>query len=148
MTLLEYLALAAGAWFMGFFPLAEIIVAVPAATAAGLDDVSVIVWTVFGNFTPVVLITLGYDWIARSPYLRAWLTRLASEKARARMDHYGVWFVLLVTPWTGVWVMSVAAKALGMRTERVLMAAGASILIYAVAVLLLVRFGAGLFASA
>lgn len=41
--MLEYLARAAAAWFVGFFPLAEIYVAVPAAMAAGLDDVSVVV---------------------------------------------------------------------------------------------------------
>ena len=40
----DYIALAFGAWFAGFFPLAEIYVAVPLALASGLDGVSTVFW--------------------------------------------------------------------------------------------------------
>ncbi|GAB4519295.1 MAG: hypothetical protein OHK0046_27950 [Anaerolineae bacterium] len=137
----DYLIKAAGAWFVGFFPLAEIYVAIPAAVAAGLDNVSVIVWTVFGNFTPVLLINFLYEWLIRYERVRKWLEGLVSEKVKARINRWGTWFVLLVTPWTGVWVMSVTAKALGMNSQRFLVASFISILVYAIVLLLMLRLG-------
>ena len=139
--MLDYLVIAFGAWFLGFFPLAEIYVAVPAAVATGMDDISVIFWTVLGNFTPVLIITLFYGWLMRNERIQGWLTRFASEKVRARVDRYGVLFVLLVTPWTGIWVMTVTARALGMNQTRFMMAAFVSIFSYAVIVLVLIRAG-------
>jgi uncharacterized membrane protein len=146
--MLDYVVKAAGAWFVGFFPLAEIYVAVPAAVAAGLDDLSIIVWTVFGNFTPALLIAFLYQGLTRMERLRAWLERLHSEKVKARVDRYGLWFVLLLTPWTGMWVMAVTAKAVGMNTNRFLIASFISILVYAIALLLLLRAGISVFNEA
>ncbi|MEQ8672622.1 MAG: small multi-drug export protein [Aggregatilineales bacterium] len=139
--MLDYLVIAFGAWFLGFFPLAEIYVAVPAAVATGMDDISVIFWTVLGNFTPVLVITLFYGWLMRNERIKGWLTRFASEKVRTRVDRYGVLFVLLVTPWTGIWVMTVTARALGMNQTRFMLAAFVSIFSYAVIVLVLIRAG-------
>lgn len=136
-----YLVKAAGAWFAGFFPLAEIYVAVPAAVAVGLDDLSVIFWTVSGNFTPALLIHFLYEWLSRSARVRAWLEWLSSEKARERINRYGLGFVLLFTPWTGIWIMAVAARALGMDAKRFLAASLTSILAYAIVLLLLIRLG-------
>lgn len=141
----EYWLEALGAWFLGFFPLAEIIVAVPAAMATGLDHTSVLFWTVLGNFTPVVLITALYDVLYRNTRIAAWLDRLLSEKARERVNRYGIWFVLFGTPWTGVWAMSVTAKCLGMDSKRFVLASFVSIVAYAVAILLIVRAGVSLF---
>ena len=50
---LDYVARAASAWFLGFFPFVEIYVAVPTAFAFGLDPSSAVVWPVLGNVTPV-----------------------------------------------------------------------------------------------
>ena len=139
--MLDYLVIAFGAWFLGFFPLAEIYVAVPAAVATGMDDISVIFWTVLGNFTPVLVITLFYGWLMRNERIKGWLTRKKNEKVRTRVDRYGVLFVLLVTPWTGIWVMTVTARALGMNQTRFMLAAFVSIFSYAVIVLVLIRAG-------
>lgn len=54
--MLNYLWLAASAWFMGFFPMLEIYVAIPASMVMGLDAVSSIIWAGFGNFLPVPMI--------------------------------------------------------------------------------------------
>jgi len=43
---MDYAWRAATAWFLGFAPVAEIYVAVPAALAMGLDPVSVVAWAV------------------------------------------------------------------------------------------------------
>jgi uncharacterized membrane protein len=137
----DYLVRAFGAWFVGFFPLAEIYVAIPAAIATGLDSVSVIFWSVFGNYTPIMLINFGYEYLMRYEKIRNWFTRLVSEKAKARIDRYGVWFVLLLTPWTGVWVMAVTAKALRMESRRFLLASFVSIFVYAVVLTITIQTG-------
>lgn len=143
----EYMLKAGGAWFVGFFPLAEIYVAIPAAFATGLDTFSVVFWSVFGNFTPVLLIHYLYEWLLRFERVRAWLENLVSEKAKARINRYGGWFVLLVTPWTGVWVMAATAKALGMQPARFMLMSLISITVYAIALVLMLEFGAGMFSA-
>jgi uncharacterized membrane protein len=135
--MIDYLTRSLGVWFLGFFPLAEIYIAVP----AGLDNASIIFWSVFGNFVPVLLITGLYETLTRNERLRTWLDGLLSEKAQGRIHRYGVWFVLVATPFIGVWAMSVTAKALGMDSRRYVIAAFLSILIYATATLVLIRLG-------
>jgi uncharacterized membrane protein len=143
--MIEYLTRAIGVWFLGFFPLAEIYIAVPAGVAAGLDNVSVLFWSVFGNFVPVLLITGLYETLTRNERLRTWLDGLLSEKAEGRINQYGIWFVLVATPFIGVWVMSVTAKFLGMDSRRYVIAAFVSILVYAVGILVLIRLGLAAF---
>lgn len=141
MPALEYASKAFSTWFMGFFPLAEIYVAVPAGMALGLSGLSVVVWSVFGNFLPIVLIHYGYESLMRVAWINRWLSRMASEKAKARMDRYGIWAVLVLTPWTGVWVMAATAKAFGMNGTRLMIAALVSILVYAVVIVGLISLG-------
>ena len=143
----DYLAKAAAAWFVGFFPLAEIYVAVPAAVISGLDDVSVIVWTVFGNYTPIILITFFYQWLLSFKRINGWLSGLASPRTQQFVDRWGVWFVLFFTPWTGVWVMAATAKAMGMQNRRFLPAAFVSIFLNAVLILILMRTGIATFST-
>lgn len=142
---MEYLLKAGSAWFVGFFPLAEIYIAVPSAVALGLDDLSVILWTVLGNFTPALLINFLYQQIMRIPRVASWLKRLISDKVQAQINRFGMWFVLLATPWTGIWAMAVAAKILRIRTGQFLLAAFVSILVYAVVILVLIRAGLATF---
>lgn len=138
---MDYLWKAGSAWFLGFFPLAEIYVAVPYAMALGLDDVSTIVWTVFGNFTPALLISAMYQQLLRIPRIAHWMERLISEKAEARVNRWGGWFVLIGTPLTGIWVMAVTAQIVKMNTSRFLLYAFLSILLYAVLILVAIRLG-------
>ena len=141
MSIGDYFIRALGAWFVGFFPLAEIYVAVPVAVAAGLDNVSVIFWTVSGNYTPVLLIHFFYEQLLRFHKLSNWLQRLVSPKAEARINKYGPWFVLLITPWTGVWAMAVTAKVLRMNANIFLASSFISVLIHAIAILLMINLG-------
>lgn len=139
---MEYIGLAAAAWFLGFFPLAEIYVAVPAALAAGLDNVSALFWTISGNITPIILIHYGFEALMRHDRVRGWLSRLVSDRAKARFDRWGVWFILLATPWTGVWAMGVTAKMMRIEPRRFIVAAAASVTIYAAVLVFLLRAGA------
>ncbi|GAB4318002.1 MAG: hypothetical protein Kow00117_08230 [Phototrophicales bacterium] len=141
MPAMEYLSKALMTWFLGFFPLAEIYVAVPAGMALGLSGLSVVVWSVFGNFLPILLIHYGYESLMRIEWINRWLTWLASDKAKARMDRYGIWAVLVLTPWIGVWAMSATAKAFGMNITRLMLAALVSIVVYAVVIVGLISLG-------
>ncbi|MEX1020768.1 MAG: small multi-drug export protein [Litorilinea sp.] len=143
----EYWLAAATAWGIGFFPLAEIYVAVPVAIAAGLDPVSAIFWSVFGNFTPIVLIHWGYERLQHLPWAKPWLQRFTSVKFKNQIDRYGTWIVLLITPWTGVWVMGVSAKVLGMAGRPLLVAGFISLVFYAVILAYTMEFGLSWFAA-
>ncbi len=142
---MDYIWKAASAWFVGFFPLAEIYVAVPSAVALGLDDGSVIFWTVLGNFTPALLISVLYEQMMRIPRLAKWLTSLVSERTQAQINRWGIGFILLVTPWVGIWVMAATAKILRIQTPRFLLSAFISISVYAVIILILMRAGLATF---
>jgi uncharacterized membrane protein len=137
----EYWLAAAGTWFTGFFPLAEIYVAIPVGIATGLDPLSVVFWAVLGNFMPVPLIHYGYEQMLRWAWLRKWLARLDSESLQASVNRHGYWFVLVMTPWAGVWLMAVAAKALRLRASVLFWATFKSITIYAIALTFLITAG-------
>lgn len=70
---------AAAAWFMGFFPYFEIYVAVPAAIALGLDYVSAVAWSVFGNYTPVLLIHFLYKQMIKNERINRWFENLTLD---------------------------------------------------------------------
>ncbi len=131
---LDYAARAASAWFLGFFPFFEIYVAVPAAVALGLDPVSAVVWPVLGNVTPVFLIVFGYDQLMRVERLRRWLHDRRSARFERWIDRYGAPFVLLATPWIGVWAVAATAQALGMQRGILVGFSVVSITVYAIVI--------------
>ena len=137
----DYLVRAFSVWFIGFFPWAEIYVAVPAGIGMGLDFFSVIFWSVFGNYVPAVLIARSFDVIIRYPAADRLLRKFVSERAKTKIERHGVWATLLLTPWLGVWAMAVTVKMFGMKSGRFLWASFVSILIYAVVLAFLIRQG-------
>lgn len=139
---MEYFAKAFGTWFMGFFPLTEIYFAVPAGLATGLDELSVIFWAVLGNIVPIVLIHYGFDSFIRPSRFGQWLERSVSDGVKAKIQKYGVFFVLVITPWVGVWLMAVTVKLMGMSYRRFAPAALVSITVYAIAITWMIRTGA------
>lgn len=130
----EYGGKAFISWFMGFFPMFEIYGAVPASYFLGLGILSSIFWAVYGNLVPVWVIHYGYEYLMTYPRIQKWLKRLSSEKVQQRMNRYGVWAVLILTPWTGIWAMAITARALGMNIGRLFMFATISITVYAVVI--------------
>ena len=143
--MLEYLMKAVGVWLVGFAPLTGLVSAVPAGVVLGLGNASVLVWSVFGAFTPALLIDALYTQMLRFPRLNTYVRRLDSERVRRRVDRWGVWFVLLATPWTTVWAMAVTAKVLGLGRRRFLISAFISIAAWAVIMLVLVKSGMAAF---
>ena len=140
----EYLAQGLIVWFVGFFPLAEIYVAIPSAMALGLDKLSIFFWAVSGNFTPVIVVNALFQTMRSYQRVDDWLNRFASERVKKYVNQYGVWFVLFGTPWTGVWVMSVTAKSLGMSSDRLLIFSIISLCVYTVIIFVLIDFGVNL----
>lgn len=140
----SYLAKAFSVWFIGFFPLAEIYVAVPSGLALGLDPVSVVFWSVFGNFLPAVLVTSFYDQVAGKGRIGRWMQGLASEKVKLKLNNHGFLFTALLTPWVGVWVMAATVKLFGMDTRLFLKASFLGILIYAIGIALMLALGFGI----
>ena len=142
----EYFAKVASVWFVGFSPLTGILSAIPAGVALGLDNVTILFWSVFGSFTPALLITMLYKQMMSIRRVNSWLEGLVSVRLQERADKWGVWFVLLATPWTSMWVMAITVKTLGMNRNRFLISSFMSITFHAVLLLLLIRLGIAAFA--
>lgn len=142
---LEYAAKAAAAWFLGFFPFAEIYVAVPAARLMGLDPVSSVVWPVLGNWLPVPLILYAYEQLLRVPVLGRWLgPERRSQRFERLVERHGAWLVVVITPWIGIWLVAATARVAGMSPRPLLLYSALSVVLYAVAIVVLIALGAGL----
>ena len=141
----EYLLKALSIWFIGFFPFAEIYAAIAAGFAIRLDPISIIAWSVSGNYVPAVGLALGYDKLQQQPRVNRWLQKLVSDRAKSRMERWGAWGTLLLTPWIGVWAVAVTVKFLGMNTRLFLITSFVSILVYAVVITLGVHSGVNYF---
>jgi uncharacterized membrane protein len=142
-----YLTKALSVWFIGFFPFLEIYVAVPASMAMGLGVISTIVWSVTGNCAPIILVNFGYDRLNRIERIRRWFDWLVSERTERWVNRYGNWFVLIITPWVGVWAMAVTMRALRMCSRSFLIYASLSILIYAIILAVLIQMGVDFLAA-
>lgn len=135
MLIAEYMTKALATWSVGFFPYAEVYVAVAAGMAMQLDVVSSVVWGVFGNFTPVPLMLWSYGRLMRIPQLRAWLLRMekrGGQSAKRAFDRYGGWFLILMTPILGSWTIAVVTPIIGIHPRRILLFSFISITLYGV----------------
>ena len=139
--MIEYIGKAALAWVIGFAPFLEIYLAVPAAIASGLDYFSAVLWSVLGNFTPVLLIAFIHDRLMRFERVERWLTGKRSQRFQRWLDRYGGWAIILITPWVGIWVVAATAQALGMKRGVLIGFSLASIVLYAVLIAVAVAFG-------
>jgi len=130
----EYLLKGWAVFLIGFMPMAEIYIAVPAGIAMGLDPASAVGWSVAGNWAPIPLLHLLYDRLRALPRMEQALDRLASRSARARVEGAGIWFYLLATPLLGTWALGVAVKLLGVPRSRFLVPSFLSVLGFGLAI--------------
>lgn len=128
--MLNYILLAATAWFMGFFPLFEIYLAVPASMGLGLDIVSAILWSWLGNFTVIPFTSYFYDRLTKFNKINNFFNKLANSKSSKKLNSGGFIIVLIATPMFGSWAIGVAGKIIGMDRKRLFLASGISIAIY------------------
>jgi uncharacterized membrane protein len=139
--MIDYISKAFSVWFIGFFPAFEIYIAVPAGIAMGLDYYSTIIWSVAGNYTPILVIHYSYERLIKIPRIKKWFYKLSSQRLKCWVDTYGIAFVLLVTPWIGVWVIAVTMKLLKMNSSLFIIYSFFSILAYAVTLATLINLG-------
>ena len=143
--MVAYLLKALSVWFIGFFPWAEIYVAVPAGFGLGLDVYSIVFWSVFGNYLPAVIIARSYDYLIRFPRISRMLSKLSSPRIKSKIEKRGIWTTLLLTPWLGVWMMAATVKIFGMETRPFLWASLISLIVYAVLLTGLIALGVDIF---
>lgn len=113
----------------------------------GLDPFSVILFSVTGNFAPVLLIEYGYRWLIRFSRIRKWLRKPVSYRLVENVNRYGIWFIILITPWTGVWIMASAAKILQMKKKVLIWGSFISIVVYAIVIVFLIMAGVEIFSG-
>lgn len=137
----NYITLAASAWFMGFFPMLEIYLAIPAAVVMGLDPVSAVIWGGLGNFFPIPFIAFFHHLLLKIKPVKRWLDKLSDSKYKEKIEKHGALFVLLLTPLMGSWVVGVIANGLGMKKAKLFISSAVSILIYGIVIAVLSHFG-------
>lgn len=141
----EYIYKAFSVWFIGFFPFMEIYVAAPAGVIMGLDPLSVIIFSVAGNFLPVLVVEYFYGLLMKFGRFKFWLEARISEKVARNINRYGFWYIVTITPWIGVWAMAIAAKILRVRSSLFIWASFISVAVYAVIIVLLMHIGVDIF---
>ncbi|TFJ91501.1 small multi-drug export protein [Lentibacillus salicampi] len=137
----EYIVMAATAWFMGFFPLFEIYLAVPAAMGIGMNLVSAVWWAWLGNFIVIPFVSYAYDWLMRFQKINRYFTKLAQSKASAKIQKRGVMFVLLSTPLLGSWAVAVSGKLAGIEKKTLFTTSAISIAVYGSIIGVLTQLG-------
>ncbi|GGN99156.1 small multi-drug export protein [Saccharibacillus kuerlensis] len=143
--MLNYVWLAALAWFMGFFPLFEIYVAVPASIGLGLDIFSAVFWSWLGNFIVIPFIAYSYDWLTKFKKVNKYFEKLAKSKASKKLNGGGFWIVLFATPMFGSWATGVVGKFIRMDKKRLFLASGISIAVYGIIIGVTTQFGINTF---
>ena len=126
-------------------PIGEELVSIPLGVGLGLDPVLVALVSVSCNLLPALVIS-GLFWRAergtrvvrsllriRPKPLRVavtWLLRRRSRRMLRALDRWGVWGVLIVTPWAGVYATTLTLELAGMRRGRLLASVAASLVIH------------------
>jgi uncharacterized membrane protein len=138
-------------------PIGEALVAIPLGVGLGLNVVMVVLVSVVCNMAPALVISALF-WRAergtrvvramlglRPGILKAgvvWVLRRRSRNLARALDRWGIWGVLLVTPWAGVYATTLTLETMGMRRARLLMSVAASLAVHGVALALI---SAGIF---
>lgn len=139
--MLEYIWLSITAWFMGFFPLFEIYLAIPSTMALGLDMVSSIVWSGLGTFIAIPFIVYFFDFLSRIQWMKRFLLKMAKSKYSEKIRKNSFWFILLATPIVGTWTIGVIGKLTDMNKHSLLLVSAISITIYGILIGILTQLG-------
>ncbi len=132
-------------------PIGEELVSIPLGVGLGLEPAMVAVVSVVFNMLPALVISGLFRRAERGtrvlrmmlrlrpePVRSAvrWMLRRRSQRLLRALDRWGVWGVLVVTPWAGVYVTTLTLEVAGMRRSRLLGSVTASLVIHAVIVAL------------
>ena len=132
-------------------PIGEELVSIPLGVGLGLEPALVAVVSVVFNMLPALVISALFRRAEQGTgVLRAmlrmrpepirsairWMLRRRSQRLLQALDRWGVWGVLIVTPWAGVYVTTLTLEVAGMRRGRLLASIAASLIIHAAIVTL------------
>ncbi len=127
---------------LGFFPLFEGNVAVPAALALGFDPWMAVLLSVTGTTTQTLLVRgLAGRLLAWRPVAAWWERRLAGRIGRLFAWRGVTWVVLVGIPWLGGLPTALGARLAGMSTARYVGWAVGGLVLHAVTLALLIRLG-------
>ena len=127
-------------------PVGEELVSIPLGVGLGLDPALVAVVSVVFNMLPALVISALFRRAEQGTgVLRAmlrmrpeaarsavrWILRRRSQRLLRALDRWGVWGVLILTPWAGVYVTTMTLEVAGMRRGRLLASIAASLILHA-----------------
>ena len=127
-------------------PIGEELVSIPLGVGLGLDPALVAVVSVVFNMLPALVISALFRRTEQGtgmlrvmlrmdpePVRSAvrWILRRRSQRLLRALDRWGVWGVLIVTPWAGVYGTTLTLEVAGMRRSRLLASIAASLIIHA-----------------
>ncbi|MCC5620158.1 small multi-drug export protein [Nostoc sp. CHAB 5715] len=139
--MVEYISKAFLVGFIAFLPVLEIYTAVPIGIGMGLDYFSTVVFSVIGNYAPVLLLNFGYERLNRIPKVQEWFAKLSSQRLKNWIDSYGIGFIVLGVPLIGVWPLTVTMKLFRMNSGLFLIYSFISVVLYSVAIAGIVHTG-------
>lgn len=141
MGILQYIAMAASTWFLGFFPYFEIYMAVPAGIVMGLPWIHAFLWATLGNWMVVVFIDLFYDWLLRFKFMKKLSDKALNGRWKERMEKGGTWVILGLTPLAGIWTTGIVAKVFGYDRKKLFVLSAISVSTIGFAIGLFTKLG-------
>lgn len=122
-------------------PWGEELVAIPGGILLGLNPGGVLLLCVIANFLPILVLLFLMKKAQEVPALQEWLARKKSDSIKSFMDRYGVLGLVLLTPWVGVYAVTITCELLGMSRLRSILAQGISLILYGLAALAFTLLG-------
>ncbi|MBE7213238.1 MAG: hypothetical protein INR65_19665 [Gluconacetobacter diazotrophicus] len=127
---------------LGFFPLFEGNVAVPAALALGMSPWLAVVLSVLGTTVQTLLVRALAGRLLAFPRVAAWWERRLAGRVGRLFTWRGVtWVVLVGIPWLGGLPTALGARLAGMSTGRYVGWAVSGLVLHAGVLALLIRLG-------
>ncbi|SDN75503.1 Putative small multi-drug export protein [Tenuibacillus multivorans] len=139
--MMEYIWLCFMAWFIGFFPMFEIYIAIPATMAVGLDGFSSVLWSCVGNFMAIPLIVFFYDKLSRFERINKFLLKTSVSRFSHKIRKGSFGFILLTTPIVGSWTIGVLCKLIGLSKKKIFTSSAISIALYGLIIGILTKLG-------
>lgn len=106
--------------------------AIPVGLALGLNPFLTALVAMAANWLPGPVLIWGGDYLVRRwSFLERWRRR--SGTVQRWVSRCGIWAVVLITPWIGIYTTSLGGVFTGMKKTSLLAAITVSLAIYAVA---------------
>ena len=127
---------------LGFLPIAEGNVAVPAALIMGMNPVTAVCLSVLGTGTQTLLTRGLANWLFSLPRVAAWWERRMAARMQRLFARGGVtWGIVVVIPWLGGVPTALAAQLAGLSPARYARWAIGGLVLHAATLALLIRLG-------